>query len=204
MLWDQHQGLKWWGLLNLKIEESIMTEKLTPLNNTPLIPQESFDEPDEPKSNTRALDHRAYVTLESSYGVHLVCPSELSPAKQFTRFGLLVDPHLYIDTPIIGLPTDISFGLIGTFETSLDGKSLRGGGGAEIQFGLAPVFQAYLRNSAIYFSDEETTRWQVEGGVRVPALIYEGPLLLGIQLGFGGYLLEPPNGYFTAGLNASF
>ena len=185
--------------------------KIEPMTDNPTAqsPPPFSDKAFEPatgRSPARAMDHRSYVTLDVDYMVESVKKSNRGLNHQFTRFALRIDPHLYIPQPIAGLPIDWGFNLLSQFESNLDGSQQRVSAGLEVNWGLAPIAQIYLANSAVFnLAGDKGAYWRIEGGLNFPTLLFDGRAIMGLRFGWGGTILgDRAQPYFSIGGNLSF
>ncbi len=186
----------------------------TGTNDVPPIDPKSFGEEDTDKSNTEVMKHRPWVTLSMGYIPEMHCPARLlEKSEQFARFSLLFDTHLKAPFniplgPLNGMPFDFTIAPTVTFQTSMNGN-LAVGGGADMLVSLSPILQAYFKNEYQRGILDSSNNWIMEGGVRLPTTIYEGPVDIGVEFGVGGYIMtngerRAPNSYFHLGANMSF
>ncbi|EKD41973.1 MAG: hypothetical protein ACD_73C00416G0002 [uncultured bacterium] len=186
----------------------------TGTNDIPPIDPKSFGMEDEDKSNIEVMKHRPWVTLSFGYIPEMHCPARLlEKSEQFARFSLMFDTHLKAPFniplgPLNGMPFDFTIAPTATFQTSLDG-SLAVGGGGDMLVNISPIFQAYLKNEYQRNLADQSDNWFIEGGLRFQNGAYDGPVYLGFEFGFGGYVMtngeaRDPNGYFHVGGNVSF
>ncbi len=170
--------------------------------NPPPVNPASFADEDTPKSPVRAMeDPIGLLNLDLSQSGYT------DPEDWKLRLSLLIKSHLHIGTPMGGLPFRLDFDPVLLGDVNFAGSDASVGGGVEVQWGIPGVFHAYLRNAALYLFDQKSADWQLEGGVRLPTLFYDGPVQLGLGLAGGGYPLrpvEPASRYFTLDFNMGF
>lgn len=186
----------------------------TGTNDVPPIDPKAFGMEDTDKSNTEVMKHRPWVTLSAGYIPKFQAgPTRLLRAdEQFARFSLMFDTHLKAPFnipvgPLNGMPFDFTIAPTVTFQTSMDG-SMAVGGGADMLVNISPIFQAYFKNEYQRNLADKSNNWFIEGGFRFQNGAYDGPVYLGFEFGFGGYVMtngeqRDPNAYAHFGVNLS-